>query len=143
MGHDRIEFRRVPTQDEAYGPSTVDVVETYINGRPLTDLWSRASREGGRWVRAADALWAGRRLWTDDALANSELVQGERRVVLVCVDGLTGCGGATAKVELSERSVEWSDFRTVPSERSVPLGPFVFDREQYDKALAKVERGNR
>jgi hypothetical protein len=103
VARDRIEFRRIPTKNEAYGPDTVDVVEIHINGRPLTDLWSRAAGEGGRWVRAADTLWPGRRLWSDDPFSSSDLADGQRRVVLVCDDGLTGCGGATANVRLDDR----------------------------------------
>ena len=143
MARDRIQFRRVATQDAAYGDSTVDVVETYINGRALIDLWSGASGEGGRWMRAADALWPGHRLWTDDPAPNSELAEGERRVVLVCEDGLTGCGGATARIKINKQTVEWGDFRTAPAGSTVPLGPFVFDRTEYERALAEVASGRR
>ena len=143
VARDRIQFRRVATQDAAYGDSVVDVVEAYINGRALIDLWSRASGEGGRWMRAADAFWPGHRLWTDDPPPSSELAEGERRVVLLCQDGLTGCGGATARIQISEQTVEWGDFHTVPAASTVPLGPFVFDRTEYERALAEVASGRR
>lgn len=141
MGSNRVEFRRVPTKDGAYEPETFDVIEIHIDGRSLADLWSRASGEGGRWVRAAEAMWPGHRLWTDDPPPHEELGEGERRVVLVCIDGLTGCGGATATIELSDRTVEWRDFRTVPEGGTVALGPFVFDRKDYERALMIVENG--
>lgn len=94
-------------------------------------------------MRATEAMWPGHRLWTDDPSPHGELGEDERRVVLVCVDGLTGCGGATATVRLGEQVVEWSDFRTVPEGRETSLGPFAFNRKNYDAALAKVERGIR
>lgn len=143
VAHDRIEFRLVRTQDEASGPDAVDVVEIYINGSALTDLWSRYSGEGGRWMRAADALWPGRRLWTTDPLPNVELGGGDRRTVLVCVDGLTGCGGATANIRLDDHTVQWSDFSTVPDGKIVALGPFTFDRRLYEQAMGRVQRGIR
>lgn len=142
MAHDRIEFRLVRTDDEPYGPDAVDVVEIYINGSALTDLWLRGSGEGGRWMRAA-AVWPGRRLWTTDPLPNGELGDGDRRTVLVCVDGLTSCGGATAKIRLDDHTVQWSDFSTVPEGKVVALGPFTFDRRLYDQAMGRVERGIR
>jgi hypothetical protein len=64
-------------------------------------------------------------------------------VVLVCQDGLAGCGGATARIKIGPQTVEWGDFRTVPAAATVPLGPFVFDRAQYERALAKVASGRR
>jgi hypothetical protein len=66
-----------------------------------------------------------------------------RRTVLVCVDGLTGCGGATAKIRLDDHTVQWSDFSTVPEGKIVALGPFTFDRDLYDQAIGRVERGLR
>ena len=125
MGQDNIEFRLVRIQDEAYGPDEVDVVEIYINGSALTDLWVRGSGEGGRWMRAADALWPGRRLWTDDPLPGGELSDGDRRTVLVCVDGLIGCGGATARVTLDDHTVRWSEFCTVPEGKIAALASIV------------------
>ena len=143
MSRDRIKFCRVTIQDSAYGRDPFDVIEIHINGRPLTDLWLAASGEGGRWLRAAEAVWPGHRLWTNDPPPHEELGEDERRVVLVCVDGLTGCGGATATVRLNEQVVEWRDFRTVPDGAAVALGPFAFNRKDYDGALAGVEQGTR
>ena len=140
VAHDRIEFRLVRAQDQAYGPDEVDVVEVYINGSALTDLWSRCSGEGGQWMRAADVMWPSRRLWTTDPLPSGELGAGDRRTVLVCVDGLTGCGGATAKIRLDDHTVQWSDFCTVPEGKVVALGPFTFDRRLYEQAIGRVER---
>jgi len=130
MSRDRIEFRLAP------GPSDdADVVEVYVNGRPLIDLWRRSSGEGGRWMRGIDVFWPGKWLWSDDPPPSAT---DDRRVVLTCVDGSTDCGGATARIVHEDRLVTWSDFETVPDRVSVTLGPFVFVRKQYRQALEKA-----
>lgn len=131
VSRDRIEFRLAAIKGG-------QIAEIHINGRPLVELWTQASGEGGRWMRAADALWPGRRLWMGDPLPHADLGSGDRRVVLACVDGSTGCGGATVKIEVGDRAVTWSDFRTVPEGTAVTLGPFVFARERYEQALEKA-----
>jgi hypothetical protein len=94
-------------------------------------------------MRSADAVWPARRLWTTDRVPDEELAEGDRRTVLVCIDGLTGCGGASAKIKVYDRTVQWSDFCTIPEGKSVALGPFTFDRHHYDRAMTRVERGVR
>lgn len=74
----------------------------------------------------------------DDPPPSADLGTGDRRVVLVCVDGSTGCGGATARIAVGDRLVTWSEFETAPDGIAVPLGPFVFGRKQYEQALEKV-----
>lgn len=130
MARDRIEVRLVI---EGGFPR----VEIHINGRALTDLWTRASGESGRWVMAADVLWPGHRLWMGDPPVN-DLGDGDRRSVLACVDGSYDCGGATARIDIGERAVTWSDFETVPDGTAVMLGPFVFGRQQNEQALEKA-----
>lgn len=69
---------------------------------------------------------------------------GDRRSILSCIDGLLNCGGATARIAIGDQTVVWEDFRDVPSGEPVDLGPFVFDRRHYKRALARwrVRRGN-
>lgn len=131
MARDRIEFRLV-----IEGGS--QIVEIRVNGRPLTDLWTRASGEGGRWVTATHVLWPGHRLWMGEPPMSTDLGDGDRWSVLACVDGSYDCGGATVRIDIAERLVTWSDFETVPDGTAVTLGPFVFARKQYEQALEKA-----
>lgn len=128
MSRDRIEFRLVAIEGGS------QIVEIHVNGRALTDLWTRASGEGGRWVVAADALWPGHRLWMGEPPMSSDLGDGDRRYVLACVDGSYDCGGAIARINIGDGEVTWSDFETVPDGTAVTLGPFVFARKRPSTA---------
>lgn len=62
-------------------------------------------------------------------------------VLLGCVCGEAGCSPLTAHVLVRPTTVEWRDFRTGhrPWDLSA-LGPFEFDRSQYETALAETAR---
>jgi hypothetical protein len=66
----------------------------------------------------------------------------EKTVLLSCTCGEPGCWPLMARVELSETEVRWSDFEQ-PHRRDRwsydGFGPIVFDRAQYEAALADAE----
>lgn len=61
-----------------------------------------------------------------------------RAVVLDCGCGQWECGGVLARIEVRPDVITWSDFRGPRDGDPIPVGPFVFDREQYEAALASL-----
>lgn len=60
-------------------------------------------------------------------------------VLMGCPCGEWGCWPLTVRVEVGATSVEWSGFRNGHRDWDLTdLGPFVFDRAQYDNALAVI-----
>jgi hypothetical protein len=114
-------------------------VEVVIDGRTLSQAWYLATGQEELPVPLELVAHPGHRLWRGDPPLDEEHGTESRRVVLVCNDGLTGCGGATACITVSDQTVTWSDFRTVPDDRDVSIGPFAFERRQYEQRLATVE----
>jgi hypothetical protein len=125
--------------DAAVGPTGEQLVEVIVDGVALREMWHRVAGEPASAVRVADVVWPGHQLWLGEEPLNSELGEGDRRVVLLCDDGLTGCGGANARIVIDEATVTWSDFEKLPSGDRVPLGPFIFDRRKYEAALRELK----
>ena len=63
-----------------------------------------------------------------------------RSYVLMCECGEPGCWPLAARVTLSDQTVTWADFRQPhrPQWSYEGLGPFVFERGQYESALAEA-----
>ncbi|MFD1885500.1 hypothetical protein [Paenibacillus wenxiniae] len=45
------------------------------------------------------------------------------------------CGFISVFVERKHNLVTWQDFRIEPGNRSLPLGPFTFEWEEYEREL--------
>jgi hypothetical protein len=58
-----------------------------------------------------------------------------RIAVLTCSCGELMCGGAVADIEFTHETVTWSNFRHANYLTTKDVGPFVFARSQYDRAL--------
>jgi hypothetical protein len=60
-------------------------------------------------------------------------------VLMGCACGDWGCWPLTVRVDVNESTVRWHDFRNGHREWDLSaLGPFVFDRLEYEAALAAV-----
>ena len=60
-----------------------------------------------------------------------------RTTLLGCTCGETNCWPLQADVEVTDRTVTWLNFRSPKDEWDLsPIGPFVFDRDQYENSLA-------
>jgi len=60
-------------------------------------------------------------------------------VLLGCNCGDWGCWPLSAQIRLERNTVRWSDFRNWHRDWDLSaLGPFVFDREQYETAVRQV-----
>ena len=127
----------------------IDFVEILINGRSLVEL-AKAHEQpyadaeghpdiaGGYEGMSPSDLCSG-----DDGLAN---IEGSRRVQVLQCDGCyePGCWPLTCRVEVGADRVIWSDFvQPYRDSGDSPwkydgLGPFEFDRKQYEAALAML-----
>lgn len=54
--------------------------------------------------------------------------------VLACGCGAFQDGGVYARVTFREDTVVWNDFHLIGNEQPAPVGPFIFDRQQYEEA---------
>jgi hypothetical protein len=70
----------------------------------------------------------GHRLWAGEAPDNVELSEAGRVAVLLCVERLAGCGGATVEIRFGPRRVVWDEFHEVPLGRRIDVWPYTFDR---------------
>jgi hypothetical protein len=60
--------------------------------------------------------------------------------LLGCTCSVAGCWPLSAIVSVDEHSVRWSGFRMGFRDWDLSaLGPFVFDRDQYERALGRPE----
>jgi hypothetical protein len=61
----------------------------------------------------------------------------KRTTLLRCTCGEVECWPLEADVEVTERTVTWSNFHSPKEEWDLSsIGPFVFDRHQYEDSLA-------
>ena len=60
-----------------------------------------------------------------------------RTALLGCTCGEVECWPLQADVEVTDRVVTWSNFRSARDEWDLSsIGPFVFDRDQYESSLS-------
>ena len=82
-------------------------------------------------------LWSGS---FDPSTYHGPLYQDGRAAVLTCECGELGCGGVVARIEFSNETVTWGDFRHWNYLTTQGMGSFVFSRPEYDRALAFARR---
>lgn len=133
-------------------------VRIFINGRELLEMVREfelplASREGHPKLAGEYAyfgpmfVFLPARHFLGEPV--NEWTDGEGRIYLLsCTCGFPDCWPLSARVDLRDREVVWSDFRQMhrgPKSaagewRYDGFGPFVFDRAQYEHALLR-EKG--
>lgn len=128
----------------------VDAVRIVINGRSLLDLAREvelpfATRDGNP-DRAGSYVG----LPTEAIFMPSRRLLGEpedgwddwegRISVLGCGCGVVGCWPLQARIMVQDDVVVWDDFRQPHRRRwrHDRLGPFVFEREEYEAALRRA-----
>lgn len=80
-----------------------------------------------------------------DSLGHS--ADGNAVLLMQCECGEVGCWPLLAKLEVTDTTVTWSDFQQPHRGPQSPagwwrydnLGPFSFDRVQYEAALARMQ----
>ena len=144
---DTIRFKVGKRDDPADG--LVDAVGIFINGRNLVDMVREvelpfAAREGkphlaGNYVGlpVEAVLFPSRRLLGDGEECHDDW--GGRISVLGCGCGVVGCWPLQVVIDATEDDVTWSGFEQPHRRRwdHDGLGPFVFDRDEYEAALRR------
>ena len=135
---------------ELGGGGAFPVVTIWINGRRLQDLARDVEQPfaaaEGKVQLAGD--YAGLR--PSVMAAGSKHFLGEPvevwfedgdTVLLGCTCGEPGCWPLTARIQVTDTTVTWNDFRNGhrPWDLSA-LGPFAFDRREYEDALARASQ---
>lgn len=147
---DVIEFRVGP---ERLGEATSEhtTLHPHLNGRPLRELALEAELAGGVCPDIAGAyggiiedpnriMWPSRHFLGEPDCVLFDVEDG-RTGVLGCDCGIAACWPLAVVVEVDEDTVTWSHFGGKrSSDGSLALGPFVFDREQYEAALRETEQ---
>jgi hypothetical protein len=87
-----------------------------------------------------DVLQVGRRILLGEHPVAPELVDRDTVRVLTCSCSSIGCGGVYVKIDVAEDTVTWRELSTLRLEGDPerPLGPFTFDRRQYEAAIGAV-----
>lgn len=148
MGTSRIRFR---IAEEELGSGVLLTVAPVVDGVPLAEHARRHELRPATAAKQADlagryaGLVVGRRSvtadWTRWYLGQGESVFGDGDTCLLgCVCGDTGCWPLTAMVEIGPATVRWHRFRNGHRDWDLGgLGPFVFARDSYERALAEPE----
>jgi hypothetical protein len=137
-------FRPLLSFETAFSPemNAVEVVPS-VDGRPLVELiaafevrqgWAPAGGYGGLFpgvfrLGPAVAYWLGTH------------PGGSRVIALGCECGELACWPLAVEVMTTAETVAWQNFEQPnrPERDYSGFGPFVFDREQYENAVATVE----
>ncbi|WP_293333298.1 hypothetical protein [Microcoleus sp. CAWBG58] len=67
----------------------------------------------------------------------SKDTQAGKATILGCTCGVIDCWFMQVRISLNESTVEWADFGQFHRDWEYSLGPFKFDREQYESELYK------
>lgn len=144
MDHIELALLDVPERDD-----TSPVVAVRINGEPLEALWGAtgALAVAPIWIHETydrpgnwDGGFAGSTLLgPDDAVLASGVV-----AVVTCTCGFFECAGGTATIDVDDETVTWRAFRAVSagggSREAVQVGPFRFDRLEYERTIEALRR---
>ncbi len=141
-GVSTIEFRLIERALASGGQS----VQVLIDGKSLESRYNGAK---GKWKRSSPlCTWPAQdgitplELWSSSFDSSSDLdclCEAGRIAVLTCACGDIGCGGAVADLKFTHETVTWSNFRHANYLTPKDIGPFVFARSQYDRALKAAQ----
>jgi hypothetical protein len=133
----------IEDSDEATRPFWPMSAVVYINGHRLFDLAREsASEEDESWVAPPPAvvlppsrqLLGGPDTWEDPA---EPWFDDGAVAVGACGCSSPGCDALLVKIEMTDEVVTWHHFRrhNRPAVRYTGLGPFRFERSDYEAAL--------
>lgn len=135
--------------DKTEDGATYEAVKLFIDGISLMSLvhdveLPPATREGRPRLAAAYS-WPGRLESTRKTLTEGA---SYRVAILECTCGVPDCWPLLAYITVRDSRVTWSGFEQ-PYRRDAEasgvawsygnLGPFVFDREQYEREMHKID----
>jgi hypothetical protein len=150
-GPSRIRFR---IAQEELGLGLVYTVTPFVDGVSLVELARGQEVRPARATKEPDLAgrYAGLVIGPDPAASDwrpwylgrgLSWFQDGDTCLLGCVCGDTGCWRLTARVDIGRATVTWHRFRTGHRDWDLGgLGPFVFARSHYERALAEPERAD-
>lgn len=137
---DVIEFRIGPA-DDAVDLDDELAVGLYVNGRALREHVElvgaplRSIRQARRLPRDYASVTLG------ELAGDWSRFLGGRSALLGCTCGAIDCYPLAATVAIDSKTVTWRDFASAGSDWSLDsLGPFIFDRAQYERSLDDARR---
>ena len=116
----------------------VQTVIVVIDGLSLSEHFLAARSEGFA-VLLGDETTPDLGIWGPTPPAETEAPEGFVPV-LTCGCTVYGCGGSYARITFERDVVVWGDFHNQGTDELVDTGPFVFNREQYERARAAFAR---
>ncbi len=143
-----VEFRVVSTE-LGYLDHPVPALVPFIDGVSLIEraraAEQRPARESGEPDLAGSyagllevdvVAWPARHYLGEEPPVPGVDASGGGTVLLGCTCGHTGCWPLFARVDVEDDTVVWHTFRTGWRDRDLGrLGPFTFDRVQFETAL--------
>lgn len=145
---DHIELQWHDREEHHLGPCKE--LHILINGQSLIDLVRPVELPFAELEGKPDI--AGRYGWLSDVDCELQRLKTEECMLLGCPCGIPDCWPLTTRVSLAEDIVCWSRFLNWHKAKGCAsewdygaLGPFVFDRQQYETAvrdlLPEIEAG--
>ena len=120
---------------ETHDVWSCDAVVPLVDGTTLTELID--AFEARAKMQPTGEMYGG---FIADVRDAHSFRPGERRLVLACSCGDTGCWPLLADITVEGDTVVWDAFRQ-PRRKDrdyTRFGPFRFDREQYEQKLAEL-----
>lgn len=111
---------------------SANTVEVVIDGVPLSERVFAVAGKGMPML-LGDGVSSDLSIWGPNPSGQSEAPEGFTPV-LTCGCTVYGCGGTYASIRFTDDTVVWTDFRKQSTDEPIDVGPFVFDREQYERA---------
>ena len=135
----RLEWKR---REGGGGGTQRDYLDIIVDGQPLSEILGGDMVSCLGWFVPEENAKAARRLLLEEAAD----LPNNRRTLYVCPEcGDIGCGAVSLVVERVEDKIIWRDFgyennyeEVVRTEGYENVGPFVFDRAEYEEAIKKA-----
>ena len=152
---DTISFAAVEVEDETGVKPAAAAIGIQVNGRDLLERVREVEAPFAAQENHPDLAGAYRGVRADYIPDVWQYFQGSgadwqcRTTLYECAEcGMTGCWPLLARVEVGERAVTWAEFEQPHRGntgrglhwRHEGLGPFVFERGQYEAALEVLMR---
>ena len=154
---DTVRFEINHVTDESLPGGHYDAVDIVVNERSLTDLLKEIEHPFALAEGHTEIAGNYRGLPPDVVFLpsqhllrhpNPDYMIGDKALLLECDCRIPSCWPFVARIIVGEKTVIWSDFSQPHRNRPSPAGnnavwsyealkPFVFDRTQYSKALAR------
>ena len=138
---DHIELQWHEREEHHLGPGKE--LHILINGQSLIDLVRPVERPFAELEGKPDL--AGQYGWLSDVDCEIQHLKIEECMVMGCNCGIPDCWPLTTQVSLDEDIVCWSGFRNCHRAEGhthawdhSALGPFTFDRQQYETAVREM-----